>query len=165
MKTTEISNSQDIIDSRDIIARIEELRGDLDSLVSDWQDADPVDRDDALEALTDWLGCPSNDFPDDFTGTADELKDYGVIDDAEELRVLEALAEEGSSTSDWTDGETLIRDSYFEQYAKDLAGDLGAINPDAGWPNNCIDWERAARELREDYFEVDFDGVTYWIRA
>ena len=26
------------------------------------------------------------------------------------------------------------------------------------------DWERATRELQMDYTEVDFDGVTYWIR-
>lgn len=42
---------------------------------------------------------------------------------------------------------------------------MGAINADASWPNNCIDWGRAAEELKVDYFEVDYDGVTYLIRA
>jgi hypothetical protein len=30
---------------------------------------------------------------------------------------------------------------------------------------SCIDWDQAARELQVDYFDVDFDGVTYWIRG
>jgi hypothetical protein len=88
---------------------------------------------------------------------------------AEELlerAALVALAEEAEGyASDWADGAAvLIRDSYFETYAQELADDIGAINSDASWPNDCIDWERAARELQMDYTAVDFDGVTYWIR-
>jgi len=29
----------------------------------------------------------------------------------------------------------------------------------------CIDWERAAKELRYDYTTVNFDGEDYLIRA
>ena len=63
---------------------------------------------------------------------------------------LRALIEEAEQYSDDTarDGFTLIRDTYFEDYAEELADDLGLINRDASWPNSCIDWERAARELR-----------------
>lgn len=86
-------------------------------------------------------------------------------DEAEELATLEKLAEEASGyAADWDYGETLIRGSYFQEYAQQLAEDIGAIDPDARWPNNCIDWERAASELQSDYTAVDFDGVTYWIR-
>jgi hypothetical protein len=28
-----------------------------------------------------------------------------------------------------------------------------------------IDWEQAAYELKQDYTEVNFDGVSYWIRS
>lgn len=59
---------------------------------------------------------------------------------------------------------TLIRDSYFEVYAEQLADDIGAIDSDAGWPLNYIDWEQAASELQIDYTTVDYDGVTYWYR-
>lgn len=38
-------------------------------------------------------------------------------------------------------------------FAQNLAEDIGAIDEDAAWPNNCIDWERAARELEGDYWE------------
>jgi hypothetical protein len=116
MKQTEISNSQDVLDSRDIIERIKELEG-----------------------------------------TENE-------DEQTELRALEALAEEGQGYGEWEDGVTLIRDSYFEEYAQELAEDIGAIGRDNQWPLYCIDWEWAARELQVDYTSVDFDGVTYWMR-
>jgi Antirestriction protein (ArdA) len=58
---------------------------------------------------------------------------------------------------------TLIRDSYFNDYAQKLADDICEPNPsDMAWPHNCIDWERAARELQMDYSTVEYDGVTYW---
>lgn len=124
MTTTIPTNSDDVIDSRDIIERI----ADLEATVTD-----------------------EGDGPDE--------------DERAELVILKALAAEGYySASDWEYGETLIRDSYFEEYAQELADDIGAINSEATWPNDCIDWERAARELQMDYTSVDFDGVTYWVR-
>jgi antirestriction protein len=34
-----------------------------------------------------------------------------------------------------------------EDYAQELAGELGAVPSDVSWPCTCIDWERAARDL------------------
>lgn len=117
--TREITNAEDIIDSRDIIERINELSED----------------------------------------------DSRTAEETEELAALQTLAEEASGYApDWEYGETLIRDSYFEDYARQLAEDIGAVKDDATWPNNCIDWARATRELQSDYTAVDFAGVTYWIR-
>ena len=46
------------------------------------------------------------------------------------------------------------------EYAQDLAEQLGAYDPQAPWPTNCIDWDEAAGELGGDYFEIDVpDGV------
>jgi hypothetical protein len=59
---------------------------------------------------------------------------------------------------------TFIRDSYFTEYAQELANDIGAINREIGWPGNCIDWEKAAAELQMDYSSTEFDGETYWYR-
>jgi antirestriction protein len=112
------SNTDDVIDSRDVIERIAEL----------------------------------------------ELESAGRYYDAR-LRILRELAAEGEQLADWEYGETLIRDSYFTEYARELAEDIGAVSSDASWPLYCIDWERAARELRMDYTSVDFDGVTYWGRS
>ena len=126
MMATEISNNQDVIDSRDVIARIEEL----------------------------------TDLRDEAAGNV------GAFDDVDqaELESLLALAEQGESTPDWNYGAQLIRDDYFEDYARQLAEDIGAIDPDAGWPCYHIDWAAAARSLQMDYTPVEFDGVTYWAR-
>jgi hypothetical protein len=86
-------------------------------------------------------------------------------DESEELLSLRKLNAQGEESSDdWSYGATLIRDSYFTEYARELTEDIGAIPNDAAWPLHCIDWEWAARELRMDYTPVEFDGVTYWVR-
>lgn len=120
MNTKRIDNTEDIIDSRDIIARITDLETDENNL--------------------------------------DEY-------DKEELTNLRTLVEDASSSSDWQYGETLIRDSHFEEYAREFAQETGAINFNIQWPYTCINWGQATRELQMDYMSVDFDGIEYWIRA
>src|SRR5208283_4356595 len=92
-----------------------------------------------------------------------ELEDWDASEDSTELATLQTLADEG--ISEWEDGATLIRDSYFEQYAEELADDIGAIDKNAGWPLTCIDWTKAAEQLQQDYSSVDYDGVDYWVRS
>ena len=145
--TNAIDNTADILDSRDIIERIEALESELiDAKDDESESSDLID----LEA---WLENAAND------------ENHVFQEAAKELLTLKALADEGENLSDWKYGETLIRDSYFKTYAEELASDIGAINANATWPNNCIDWERAARELQQDYTSIEFDGVTYWARG
>ncbi len=108
---------------------------------------DIIDSRDVIEAIDTMRYCCDG---------ADEALDFAAL--------LNLAAEGEDYAEDWNYGEALIRDSYFEEYAQELAEDIGAINPDIGWPGNCIDWERAARDLQMDYTPVDFDGVTYWTR-
>jgi hypothetical protein len=154
----EVNNSEDILDSRDIIARLEELREERESLDDDRHDAQ-----EAHNALSEGdIGY--EDAGDDLAAARQALRDWDA-DNGAELKALEDLAKEAEGYApDWHHGETLIRDSYFKEYAMELAEDLGAIDNNASWPMTCIDWEQAARELQMDYTAVDFDGVTYWIR-
>lgn len=135
----EISNADDIIDSRDVIARIETLENEQADLLNGAQYDDLTPE--ARAAFDEWEG------------------EYG-----KELDDLRKLADEASGSPNWQYGEGLIRDDYFEAYARDLAEDCGMIPRGLKWPCNCIDWEQAARELQADYFSVDFGGVEYWIR-
>lgn len=149
-----INNTHDIIDSRDVIERIDEL----DSALRDACTTEIHDSSDDVPELTDqnfaeWLQTTVND------------DNHEYQDDARELLALRALADEADGCADWKYGEALIRDSYFEQYARDMADDIGAIQKNATWPNNYIDWEAATEALQQDYTSVDFDGVTYWIRS
>ena len=154
----ESSNSEDIIDSRDVIKRIEELEEERQDLVDELQEAQ--EEYDTSEEDGEY-------------GAAEEealktaVQRLRVWDDAneEELASLKALAEAGEDSPDWTTGETLIRESYFEDYARELAEDIGAIQKDMSWPCNHIHWDAACDELKQDYIEIDFDGVTYFIRA
>lgn len=84
-------------------------------------------------------------------------------DEQEELRILQEVKDEVEGYCDWKGGEGLIRDSYFENYAQELAENIGAVERNVTWPP--IDWERAAEELKMDYTSVDFDGVEYWVRC
>lgn len=138
-----IDNTDDIIDSRSVIDRIAELE---------------------LEAV-DRYADGREDLSYGELAEIDHL-DHLDLDDAEELAALLDLAEQGEAdVAEWADGATLIRDSYFEEYARQLAEDLGVIDPDASWPLSHIDWETAADDLKQDYTTVDFDGVTYWARS
>lgn len=125
MDGSEPLEQDDVIDSRDVIARIDYLESRRDD-------------EEQEEPLTE--------------------------EEEQELSELLALQSEAESAADWTYGETLIRDSYFEDYARQLAEDIGAIDPNANWPLNCIDWEEAASQLQQDYFSVEWSGETYWIR-
>lgn len=130
----DIDNMQDFIDIRDVIERVEELREECE----------------AYDGTGAWAReCP---------------------DDADELTTLESLLSElcGNGGDEKWEGNwyprALIRDSHFEEYAEQLANDIGATNNEAHWPNSCIDWECAARELQMDYSSVEYDGATYWYR-
>lgn len=59
---------------------------------------------------------------------------------------------------------TFIADTYFTQYARNLASDIGAIRDDASWPYTCIDWEQAANDLRNDYSSIEVRGCAFWYR-
>ena len=51
-----------------------------------------------------------------------------------------------------------------ENYAETLAEDIGAVNAEATWPNNCIDWERAARDLFMDgYYSAEAPGGLIYV--
>jgi len=144
MKTVrEITNGDDVINSRDVIARIEALT-ELRDAANDDPEAETIDTEDNQTIKV------NADFSEE---------------EYRELKMLESLAEEASGSPDWKYGETLIRDSYFETYAEELAEDCGMIQNSDQWPNRFIDWERAADELKYDYMSVEFGDETYWIRA
>lgn len=123
--TSPIRNSSERIDSRDVMARIEEMQ----------------------ELIADGA------VPDDA--------------DAAELAALQDLALRGADLEDWVHGAVLVRENFFVDYARELFDDTS--EPEVRemtrrWPFDCIDWERAARELSQDYTDVSFAGVTYLAR-
>lgn len=133
--TNNLDLNADIIDVRDIIARFEELEAEL------------FNEDGEIpESLQD----------------SEEVGEYKLL-----KNILEDQLDGNGGDEEWRGSwypVTLIADDHFQDYAEELANDIGAIVDNAKWPNNCIDWEKAARELQYDYTSVDIDGETYWTR-
>ena len=171
MKT--ISNTDNVIDSRDIIERIDQLTGDFQDLVDDIEAAETADaREMAFVALSDWLG--DVDVTDELKAlediTFDAISDWAESDDAHELKALLALADEADCSPGWSYGGTLIHEDYFTEYIEDLINDCYELPKEfnsGGWPwcHMTIDYEAAADEAKQDYIEVTFDGQTYYIRG
>jgi hypothetical protein len=148
----ELDLSADIIDVRDIIARVEELREEQEDATHD------DDGNLRAESFADL--CPVE---------AAELSTLEAILSELERNGGDVQWESGASRegSEATEGSwypvTLIRDSYFEDYARELAEDIGAISHGVDtWPKNCIDWEEAASQLQNDYSSVEVNGTVYW---
>lgn len=161
----EIRNTDDVIDSRDVIARLEELRDERQGLVdalNDWGNADELN---ALElALMGGLEVDPDrlqELRDEKQALEDAIQEWDD-DNADDLKALSDLDEE-SPGDDWPHGATLIREGYFEEYCQQLVEDIGDL------PKNIphyivIDWEATANNLRADYTTVEFGGETYLVR-
>lgn len=131
-----ISNTDDTIAMSDLLDAIAEIEDEYNEL----KDAAESGEESDLEAL------------DEFCDTSGWTVMNDLVDEVTQ------------SCGDWQH-EVLISESYFKEYAQELAEDIGAVNRNADWPNNCIDWDAAAEQLKMDYTEVDFDGKAYWIRS
>ena len=132
--TNYIDNTQDIIDIRDIIERVEELESSI-------QDYENEDGDIELH--------------DEHVSQKEEL---------EELRgVLSELAGYGGDEQfegDWYP-ITLIHDGYFETAMDELLEDIGDIPRDLPcYLTITVDYVA----LQQDYSSVDIGGETYWYR-
>lgn len=167
----------DIIDSRAIIARLEELQGDLDSLNQDVEDAqaafdEAVQQANATGKVADNVArAEALDALNEARGLRDE---WQQSDEAKEYDVLTRVAAEGEDYSDWHYGETLIKATYFVEYieqlidecypmpGKHLGVDLNA------WPyrHMTMDYEAAAdAKAEQDYATITIGDDDYFICA
>lgn len=128
----------DVIDVRDIIARVLELRDERD------------EYNEKMGSPDAWDGVPDGE-PEELAmleGILSELAGYGGDEEFE---------------GDWYPVQ-LIADGYFQEYAQNLAEECSMVDTGASWPMNCIDWEQAARELQMDYGIILIHDSTYWYR-
>lgn len=143
MSDWKFDGTEDVIDSRDIIERIEELESEQADLVERLSNGEITEGD---------------------------MQEFDRHQGAE-LDALRTLASEAESSPDWNYGETLIRDAYFVKYTEDLIADcypeVSKALASSQWPMTCLklDYKQAARDLKVDYMPVTFNGSTYWIRG
>lgn len=79
------------------------------------------------------------------------------------LKVVKGQGGDHQWRGDWYP-VTFIGDTDFEEYARELADNLGLVRDEADWPYSCIDWEEAAADLQMDYTSIEYHGQTYWYR-
>ena len=175
-----IDNSQDSIDSRDVIERVEELVAERDALIEAVNEATEAfnaaeeARDEADKAASEQSDTANEEkaelAQELFDEASDTLNDAvtslnewnNESDEGKELVLLLKLAEEGSNASpDWEYGSQLIRESYFEQAMDEMVADCYELPKDLPfWMNITYDYDA----LKQDYTSVDFDGVEYYVR-
>jgi len=136
-------NTDDTIDSRDVIARLEELQSEKDDLTLAVTDLDPQEEPEELAEAVTALAVWEDD-------------------NGEEYEALKVLNEEGEEcSSDWRYGELLIRESYFEQAMDEMVSECYELPKDLPfWMTITYDYDA----LRQDYTELDFGGVAYFVR-
>lgn len=145
MNTNTIENfaGSDIIDVRDIIARVEELREEREVLLYDVENED--DKEKAIATLKDWN-----------------------TDNGSELQTLENLLSDlcDNGCDEQWEGNwypvTLIREGYFEESMDEMIADC---YPDLSNALPCfvtvtLDYEM----LKQDYTECEFEGEIYYYR-
>lgn len=138
-----ITNTQDIIDSRDIIKRIGELEGCFDFCQHCGEDQD-------VELAKETNKCP---------GCEQELLEDLEI---EELADLQDVVNQAEGYGDFDHGESLIHEYYFTKYCEQLCEDIDGISADLPWYiTSNIDWDGVANDIKDDYMEIDFDGANY----
>lgn len=115
------------------------ILADISTEITDWGDT-PSGHDSDIESVytfaTAWAECE------------------------QEMDVVVAALEAGVEADDIDEAYCGQFDND-EAFAEDMADNIGAIDRDAKWPTNCIDWEQAARELMHDYSEQN----GYYFRA
>jgi predicted nuclease with TOPRIM domain len=166
----------DIIDSRDIIAKYEELQDEYDGLVGYLEEAQE-DLKEFIEIADEELTEKNKDFEEKCASFREAIQDaqealdqFNQSFEKDELDTLQEVISQGENSPDWNHGEGLIHDSYFTDYTKDLIKDCWELPKEIEegcWPWNHMemDWEGAAEEAKSDYFDIEVDGNTYWIRG
>jgi hypothetical protein len=151
MNTQDITDfdGADIIDVRDVIARVEELREELESLKSDAEFHE------------------ENDGKQSHRAALAKLDAWPTSEEGEELAKLEELLSElcGYGGDEQWEGNwypvTLLNEDYFEEAMDNDMEELGYI------PKNLppfltitVDYD----VLKQDYSSVEFEGNTYYYR-
>jgi hypothetical protein len=154
MTTTELDLTADVIDVRDIIARVEELESKLEEGHEQETEEGATNLD-----FEEWVLAVRAD--------ASAAHCHELHDEAEELATLTAILDDLKSNGgdekwrgDWYP-VTLIRESYFEEAMDELVADCYEV------PKNLPSFMTITLDyvaLQMDYTSTEIDGVTYLYR-
>lgn len=138
-----------IIDTRDLIGTRDELKEQiLDSFLDDFPHY--ADMTESFE---------------DIRFEEEELDSWKLdwVEDLSEITRIDEL--ENEIGSEFEDGVQLIEEADFEDYCADLLEDLGYIYQETSQAGLKLIGGATASNIRLDYSEVEFDGITYLYRV
>lgn len=149
-----------ILDTRDLAKRLEELQDERNTLVEAIDEAQEI-LDNSEEGNEEVDGTVElSDLEKDVFDAKQDLIDWDN-DNKEELDDLEWIE---SEISEWRYGATLIDESDFVEYCQELLEDIGELPRDM--PSHIvIDWEATADNLKAYYITVTYQGTYYLVRA
>lgn len=165
---SDLTLTEDIIDSRDIIARYEDLNDEYQFLMDELEDANetlddyrknPDDLDSTLKSLEEFVEDAQN-----------ALDEFNSSFDKDEMDTLKEIIDECDHSNEFQHGCGLIREDYFVEYITDLIHDCYDFPEElesGQWPWNhaSIDYESAANEAKSDYNTVEINGTTYYYQG
>lgn len=139
------TNTDSVIDSRDIIERIEELESILSDLwVVDKEENPNTSFEDYIESVGILSTDPNHSLADEYL----HLKAF-----ADECELY---------TPDWQYGETLIHRNYFKECMDEMIEDCYELPRNIPyWMSITLDYDT----LEMDYVSVYLDGEEYLIRS
>jgi DNA repair exonuclease SbcCD ATPase subunit len=179
---------EDVIDTRDLQERIEELEEfqtyvedikeelaehkdelaqfekELEELRVEESDENLSERErEVVDEKIERVGANIEILTEDIESLEDDLEsaevDFGEQEQTE-LADLNSLKEE---IPEWHSGNQLIHESHFTDYAQQLCEDIGDVPKDL--PHYIVlDWEATAENIKADYSECTHDGETYLYR-
>lgn len=142
----EITNSEKYINSRDVVKRVDELKDEMTE---------------AYDAHAEGLSVDDTPTFDEWVQEVSIDSAHLLEDEATEYQHLAAFLDEIDHPED---GHNLIRDDEFENYTRQFADDMGAVDEkNSSWV--VIDWAATADNLKPDFTTADLDGTTYYYRA
>lgn len=159
---SEITGYEDILDTRDIQERIDELEYILESYEDEY-DAYKYDHAVWHDDYIEWTNQRSASEKNNVKPVEPEIPEEPT-DEIDELKMLSDVKAEIEGYCEWEFGEALIRDSYFTEYTQDLVTDIGDL------PHNIpsylvIDWDATAANIQMDYTTVEVNNHTYYVRC
>lgn len=146
--------SDNVIDTRDIQDRIDEINDEIDTLKEEINDLSN-EIDDLEEEEEDGNQSLIDEKLDDIDDKKGEIE---VLQ--EELKQLLEIKDE---VPEFEDGNTLINADYWVEYCEELCKDCGYLSSDLPWWIE-IDWEKTAENIAVDYSIVEIQGETFYYR-
>lgn len=114
---------------------------------------DVVERVAKIESLPDWSR--------DAELRLERLVLVGVLD---ELLEYFPASKWSDVRTDVNNGVSGFAEHYAEDWAEEFAYDTGAVER-GSWVERFIDWEKVADSLKEDYYEVEILGSTFYLQS